>query len=175
LKFYFSEFIGAGTDQDPFIPAAWDSAPLSYHDGREYPEIEDGWCVCWGNPNAVQHANLLADARVTYLPFEDSGGLDVDLDSPISDVTAANRATIVAELESRHIPSNGFTATDTVRHVVKTLDRRIRVREILLYVDFGRQLLSGTVGDIPALQRKALKRRLTNAGYDLSGITNNAR
>ena len=172
MRFYFSEFTGAGTDADPFYPAAWDSVQLQYLDGREYPEIEDGWCICWGTPSGLEHTALLADGLVVYLPLEDGVGDVVPLDNVITEVTTANRAIVTGYLEDRHIPTDGITGATTVREALKLIFKRIRIRERLLYVDFVTMLFTATVGDIPALKRKALKRRLTNEGIDVSGLTN---
>ena len=127
MRFYFSEFTGAGTEEDPFIPAAWDNAPLQFHDGREYPEIEDGWCICWGDPSAAEHTALLADGRVTYLPLEDGTGDVVPMDNVITEVTAANRAIVTGYLEDRHVPTDGITSLTTVREALKLIFKRIRI------------------------------------------------
>jgi hypothetical protein len=174
MKFYFSTFSGLGIDQAPFYPSAWDHVQISYLDGREYPEIEDGWCICRGDPTEAEHAALLADASTTYLPFENLSGDTIDLDQPLSEISSANRATILAEFEARHVPTDGITGSTTIREGLKRIYCRIRLRELLIYLDFGKQDFSATIGDIPPLQRKALKRRLENGGFDISGITNTA-
>lgn len=170
MRFYFSTFAGAGTEDDPFRPVARSVAALDALDGREYPEIEDGWCLCWGEPSQSEHDALLVTAGVTYLPFEQANGTALGLDDPLSLATASNLEWVKDEMEARHVPTDGITTALTLRAAMRMVFRRIRLREVLFYIDFGRNAFTQTIADIPLIPRKALTRRLQNYGFDLSGI-----
>jgi len=171
MRFYFTGIRGQGLESDPFYCPLNDTqaSKKDFLDGREFPEIEDGWFFVWTDNTDLEHAAALLEADITYLPTEGGSGL-VDLDSSVSQITAANKAAILAEIESKGIPTDGITGATTIREAMRTIIKRIRLMEQLRYVDLGD--LTGTVGDMQTLKKKAMRRRLINMGFDLTNITN---
>lgn len=175
MRFYFTaiRINGTGVAADTFYCPLHDhqASPYQFLDGREYQEIEDGWLFVWTNNTAQEHADLIAQTDVTYLPIEDINGLSLALDDLVSDISAANRAIIIAEFRSRGIPTSGITGTMTIRESMRIVVARVRLIENLIRVDFS-GVLEDTVSSIPAKRKKALRKRLTNLGYDVAPITN---
>ena len=171
MRFYFTNLRYRAEDDAYY-------SPLSDHqlsvfdslDGREFMEIEDGWLFVWTDNTDAEHQQLLLQPDVIYLPTEDAGGTLLGIDTVVSSVSAANRAFILAEFQAHGIPTLGITGAMTIRQVMRIVIARLRIMERLRYVDFS-ETLTETVSAIPAKRRKALNKRLTNLGFDLSGIT----
>jgi hypothetical protein len=117
----------------------------------------------------AQHTTLLADAAVTYLPFEDAVGALVGFGGTLAEVSAANRTLIQTELEARHIPLDGLTGSHTVRDVAIRIIRRFLCRSFLGPDDWT-EALDTLVSAIPAVKRQAIATKLQSAGYDTSTI-----
>jgi len=74
MRFYVCDLIGAGTEDDPFRPAAalyvrtWTAV-----DGRADPTVGDGAMLVACDPTPEQHAAMIADPRIDHLA--DGGAL----------------------------------------------------------------------------------------------------
>jgi len=170
MRFYFSS-IRIDTDNSFYNPVqTLISSKVNFLDGREYQEIEDGWLFSWTNNTDIEHTLLLAQADITYLKLEDVNNIVIPLTGLISDVLAINRTNVLTELSARGIPTTGIALATTIRDAMHRIIHRIRLLEQLGPTDFG-ELLNNTVSQIPNKRKKAMNRRLTNMGYDLSGIT----
>jgi len=173
-RWYLCEIIGDGSDEDSFRPASADVAPGANWgavDGRADATIGGGWMVVRVDVDAAQHAALGADARIQYIPLEENGtGRVLDLDDRITLIRGSVRSQIAAELEARHIPTDDFDATTTVRQLLRRVMRRALLRQLLGGDDYI-GLLDSTVGDIAAAKRQRVATRLESLGYDLTGIT----
>lgn len=170
--FWFSDFDGDGTENNAFIPFVRVLAQKSggWVDGREYPEIEDGWAFGWGEFSDADIATLQASAFVTVIPTRDSGDNWLGVDDTVSQIKPAYRTAILNGMEAYNIPVDGLGLSSTVGEALRRVFYAVRIKELLRYLDFTEKVLSLTVGDIPALKRKALRRRITNYGFDLSNI-----
>jgi hypothetical protein len=173
MRFYFTAIRGLGDENDPFRCPLYDTQNSSFDflDGREFPEIEDGWLFAWTDNSDIEHAAALLEPDITYLPIEDNTGTLIDFDSPVGQIPAANRTAILAELESKGIPTDGITGTTTIREAMRLVIKRIRLMEQLRYIDFDESLTT-VISDIPAKKRKALKRRLENLGFNVAPLVN---
>lgn len=174
MRFYITNIIGLGTStEDPFYCPLTDTQGSVYDaiDGREYAEIEDGFLFAWTDNTDIEHAAALAHADITYLNTEDAGGNPILLDSPVSGITAVNRNAILATLESIGIPVDSVTGATTLRDVMGLVIKIIKYRGFLEKADLGTDLTL-TLADIPPLKKKAIKRRLTNQGINVTGLTN---
>jgi len=178
MRFYFSEYLGTGTQQDTFRTPFIDmqgtvpkkiTTPYKSIDIRPYQMIEDGYAAVWGNFTDAEHAAAIEYPEVHYLPFEAAGGSVVALNQAISSVSAANRTTLLNIMAQVGVPTAGITATWTVAQVMRQVQRRIMARLIMNWVDFDD--LTVLVSTIPTLKLKAAKRALTNYGLDVSNIT----
>jgi hypothetical protein len=140
-------------------------------DGRQFPEIEDGWLFAWVDSANIDHTTAVSQSDITYLPFEKADGTRVAINGAISQVSSANRTAILALLETNGIPTDDITGTNTVADVVKRIAASTTLMQLLQYVDFRDIGFNATIADIPSTKRKAVLRRLTNRGFDVSGIT----
>ena len=172
MRFYFTQLRGTGTEIDPFYCPLMDIQTSKFNilDLREYPEIKDGELFVWTNNTDAEHAEALLQVDIEYLATEDSVGTPVELTAPVSVISAANRAVILQQMEDRGIPTDGIAGTTQLGDAMRLIFRRVRLIELLRYIDLPTNLTL-TIADIPALKRKALQRRLTNTGFDLSNIT----
>jgi hypothetical protein len=172
-RWYLAEIVGIGSEADPFRPASADpvSANWSAVDGRADSTDGIGWLLVRADVSTVQHATLTADPRIQYLPLEENGtGRVLAFDEPISMIRAAVRVAIAAALEAKHVPTDDFDASTTVRDLLRRVIRRCLLRQLLGADDYS-ELLDQTVADIPAAKRNRIAAKLTELGFDLSGFS----
>lgn len=117
----------------------------------------------------AQHALLVADARITYLPTETAGGLLVGLAEPLSAISAANRTLVRQALEARHIPDDGLSASDPLRALYLRIARRLLVRDILRTDDLS-EGLDTLVSAIPVARRQAIRAKLVAQELDFDTV-----
>lgn len=169
-RFYFCSILGAGTDTNPYRCFFQDKKiTMNILDMRAYPQVDDGFMVAWGNISDADHALAVADASVTYLPFENASGVVQPLTNALSSVSAANRTKIQAAFTAHGIPVTGITLTWTIAQVLQLARRRMMLGLLLSALDFDEpdQPLSA----MPRIRLKAIRRALENHGFDTSGIT----
>ena len=171
LRFYICSFLGSGTEVDPYrTPFVNAKIKMNAIDLRPFPEIQDGYAAVWGQISDADHTAIIANTAVIYLPFEDSGGTLLPLSSTISQVSGANISTIQAAFSMAGIPTSGITGAMTIGAALKIMQRRCYLSLVLRYVDFSSWSLSDTINSLPTQLLKAVKRRLTNSGFDISGL-----
>lgn len=116
------------------------------------------------------HADLIADSRITHVPFDDDAGAPLPMTATLAEVGAAKLANIKAFWESHHVPTDGLSLSDRIIDAIRLAVRRWRVRQHLREADMT-EALDRLVGDIPVSKRQAMQARLTGRGYDLAGIS----
>jgi hypothetical protein len=170
-RFYFCAFLGDGTEQNPYRTKFQDMGVhgLKYLDMRAYPQIEDGYIVVWGDISDADHTTAIIDSSVTYLPFEDASGIVLSLSSTLSSIPAAKRSIITTAFTARGIPTAGITLSWTIAQALQLMRRRMMLRLLLSNLDFDDHMI--LISAMPPLRIKAVKRALTNHGFDVSGIT----
>ena len=170
-RFYFCGFLGDGSEASPYRTKFQDMGVhgLKYLDMRAYPQIEDGYMVVWGEISDADHAAAILDASVTYLPFENSAGTVLSLSSALSNVPSAKRTIITNAFSARGVPTTGITLSWTIAQALQLMRRRMRLGLLLSNLDFDDH--TALISAMPPLRIKAVKRALTNHGFDVSGIT----
>lgn len=170
-RFYFCAFLGDGTELNPYRTKfqAMGVQGLKYLDMRPYPQIEDGYMVVWGEISDADHAAAILDASVTYLPFENAGGTVLALNSALSNIPAAKRDIITAAFTARGISTAGITLSWTISQVLRQMRRRMMLGLLLSNLDFEDN--TTLISAMHPLRIKAIRRALTNHGFDVSGIT----
>jgi len=178
LRFYFSQIVGSGATEDGFRAAAADvlvasGEPVNYgvDDLRVDETNAAGWMIVWADVSATQHALLVADARVSYMPFEDALGNPLGPNDLVGLIPEATRDVIRARLESRHVPMDGIVLTDPIRRVVARIIRRVRIRRALRADDIS-EGLDLQIRDIPSAKRSRISSALLAAGYDSTAYSN---
>lgn len=174
IRYYLSGVVGDG--QSPatgFRPRAHELLPgveVHWIDGRPDVTVATGSMFAWADVTVPEHQSLVADAAITYLPFEDFGGNVLELTHAVSQIAAANRTAIESLLDGLHIPTDDFVGTDLIRKVVRRIALRFLVRQLLgSILDFAESL--GTlVASVPAQRRAAINTRLAEVGFDMSLI-----
>ena len=174
---YFSQVVAptpGNPVSDSYRPAIMVIVPgLAWKgvDGRTSPTAsgvgQEMFCVADVTP--AQHATLIADARITYLPIEGSGGVVLPFTDPVSNITAANRTTIRTLLANRHIPDDGIQLNDLIRATLRRIALRFVLREILRADDLT-EGLDTLVSAIAAVRRQAIRAKLVARGIDFDTV-----
>lgn len=127
-----------------------------------------GWCVTRVEaPDAdAVWTQLDADGLLTRIPV----GL---LDTPVSDMTQAQRDAIAQEMAARNIPYDWVTAGTTLRDVIGYVIRLLRLTR-LLRADYPNVSLDLTWGSIPAAVRTRVLNWATANGISTAGLNNNS-
>lgn len=166
-RFYLSEVVGTGAEEDPYRPAV-----LDHGSAREFIEVGERMLV-WideSNPKHARHDDLIADPRVMYVPFEDNKGNPLPAPATLSQISPTNRATIRDWLEARNVPIGDLTGADTIATLLRRVIKRYRLR-CVLWADDVTEALDLTLADIPVAKRQRINDRLTELGYDTSFAT----
>jgi hypothetical protein len=174
VRYYLSAVIGDGlSPATAFRPALTDSAPgvsWGVTDGRaDAATTAPGVMLVIADVSAAQHTALVADARITYLPFEDALGNLLTLADAIGSVSAANRTLCQNALEAQNVPMQGLTLSNTLADLVRRCVRRFLLRQLLTSDDFT-QGLDTLVSAMPATQRQHIAAKLQAYGFDTSVI-----
>lgn len=171
LRFYFSQVTGTGTDANPYKPAIPDGITWGADDLRANGTLSSGWMIVWADTDATQHAALVADARIAYLPIEDTAGNPLSPDDPISAIDATKRAQIVTRLEARHVSFAGLSLSDPIRRAIARIIRRIRQMRAM-GADNWTESLDVTVGSIQSARRTRVRNALIARGFDMTPVLN---
>lgn len=173
IRYYISDVIGAGVPGNGYRPKLSQLVPgvhYSFVDGRTDLASTNGKMFVWADVTVPEHATIVADSGITYIPLEDSGGNVLELTNTVSQISAANRTTIETILEGLHIPTDDFVGGDLCRKVVKRIALRFLVRQLLrAALDFT-EGLDSLVSSIPAGRRSNINTRLVEVGFDTSLI-----
>ena len=179
MRFYLSQFIDrgpnwGGMDTSAHYVAVIDdlqSSSWAFIEGRlDYTSIIQ-WCLVWTDNSDAEHAALLADSRIKYIPWEDNAGDPLPVNAPLSQVDTVKLNNIKSFVEDHHIPTDGLTLNNTVKEAMRLIQRRFQLRQMLRADDFS-ETLDLTVGDIPSAKRGRIVDKLTARGFDFSGINN---
>lgn len=161
-RFYLSDVIGTGTEEDPYRPSA-----MEYGNAREFIQLGNRM-LCWAED--TEHASLIADPLTTYIPFEDAQGNPLPVTATLAEISTANRTTIRNWLEARNVPIADLTGQDTIRKLIRRVVQRYRVWCILRDDDVI-EGLDLQVKDIPTAKRSRINTWLQARGYDTSFAT----
>jgi len=163
VRYYLADRIGTGTLADPRRPRI--------ASGVNYGGANIGAGKVWveADVSPAQHTAMLAVAGVIYLPFEDAGGAIVPLDSPLSNVSSANRTLIRDRCAAAHIPDDGITLASPCRAVVRRILLRLILRQVLGPDDLT-EGLDTLVSAIPLAKRQAIRAKLVAHGIDFDGV-----
>jgi hypothetical protein len=169
IRFYLSDFVDRGPPLG-FCPAvSLVARNWAIVDGRVNPVLAAGRCMVEADVTPAQHTSIIADARNTYLPFEDATGRVLLPGEPLSAISAANRTLIRSRMEAQHVPDDGIQGTDTVRSLVRRIARRFLLRQ-LLGADDLTEGLDTLISAIPALRRQAIRTNLLAGGVDFDTV-----
>ena len=176
LRAYFSQVVApqAGTMiQNSYRPALMVVVPgLSWRgvDGRSSPTGSgtNQEMFCLADVTPAQHSLLVADPRIAYLPIENAGVL-VPFSDPISGISPANRTTIRALLEARHIPDDGLQLSDPINRTLRRIALRFVLRDILRADDLT-EGLDTLISALPAVRRQAIRAKLVARGIEFDGV-----
>lgn len=173
-RYYVCIVSGTGTFTDSFRPRLADLIPgtaWAAADGRADPTGAAQYLLAWADVTPAQHAILIADAGITYIPFEDGSGNVLGLVNTVGDLAAANRTAINTALENRNIPTDDFTLATTLQAVLARVLKRFNLRALLAANDYTTGL-DTTISSLSPAQRQAINNRLTGLGFDTSVIKN---
>ena len=165
MRFYISQTIGDGTEDNEFRPATTNYANnFRAVDMRINATIAGKMFVeCY--PTAQEHIDMQADPLITYIPIEGEGGVELTLDSTLNLIPAGKRNALITALENRQVPLDDLTGQSTVRDLLKRIVLRLHIRGILKGIDIE----DGLDLDIGITRREAIKARLAELG--ITGVT----
>jgi len=165
MRFYISQTVGDGTEDNPFRPATTiHTSAFKAVDMRKDATISGRMFVeCY--PTEQEHIDMQADPLITYIPIEGAGGIELDLDSTLNQIPAAKRNALITALENRQVPLDDLTGQSTVRDLLKRIVLRLHIRSILKSIDIE----DGLDLNIGVPKRNAIKARLAELG--ITGLT----
>jgi len=173
-RYYLCGVSGDGLIDTPFEPsvlgALTPEANWQRVDCRADVTSPAGEMLVWADLDDTQHEIIDALSGVIYVPFENSSGDVLTINHSIGDISAANRSAIQTALENRHVPMQGLQLSDSIAVVLRRFISRCRIRQYLVANDYT-ELLDNAVSSINSTKRQNIATRLTNLGFDLSGIT----
>lgn len=172
IRYYISGFRDTGDTRigkirwvpliDNVVKRGW-----SVVDGRPDKASVSGHCFVQADVTDEQHAALLAEPGIVYLPLEDVSGTPLSASDPIGQV--ANRAALRSRLEARGVDLDDLTLADPIGLLLRRIVQRLTLRARLRADDFG-DALDVTVGSLPAARRQAITAQIQAEGYDTSVI-----
>lgn len=174
MRIYFAQVIGTGTAEDRFRTSIRDhiTRPNSWNDidcRADASQAAGFMMSIVYDPTAQEHAAIIADSRIKYLPLENAGGDPLTLSDTVGDIDSTKLAAIKAELEQRHIPFGDITGADTIRSALKRIIKRFLLRQILKAYDFDENC-DLLISSIPAVKRQAIAASLQDRGFAIEGI-----
>lgn len=174
-SYLIQAIIGRPHPDDPegFMPALAQLFPRGrcrFIDGRPDQTVAAGtFYVEIDDPSPALHAQLVADARVKYLAFEDADGNPLPDDTVIEAVPVAKRAELRAALEAANAPVHDFVGDRmNVRRFKQRLAKHFLFTQVLGRTRRLDLALDMTLGDVPLALRTAVRARLEAFGFDLS-------
>lgn len=171
LRHYLAQIVGDGQSlPTAFRPVFVDllpGVPFTAVDGRADGTLTSGWMLVGADVTSAQHATLVQDARVRYLPMDDDLDLPIRLDDLLEKVPLTKRQSLRDVLEGEHTPTHDLGTSSPGRALLQRLIRRCVMRQGLGALDIT-EGLDTLWGDIPAQRRKEIADRLEVLGYDTS-------
>ena len=178
MRFYLSQFVDLGPNAEMGFSAEYTSVLATlqasrwkFIEGRRDYTSTTQWCLVWTDNTDAEHAILIADSRIKYIPWENDAGDVLPITAQLSEVNSTKLTNIKSFVEDHHVPTDGLTLTNTIAEAMTLIRHRFLLRQMLRGDDFSENL-GLTVGDIPAGKRGRIIDKLTARGFDLSGITN---
>lgn len=170
---YICDVIGDGASTaTAYRPALADVVPgLQWDacDGRASVAVA-GRMLVIADVTPAEHALLVADPRITFLPFAGTGGVALDLaTATLGDVSAANRTTLRTRLAAWHVSTDDLGLDTPIVVALRRIRRRLLLRQLLGPDDYT-EGLDTLVSDLSVNRRQAIAARLTAAGFDVSTI-----
>jgi len=135
VRFYIAQTIWAdiGGDGDfAFRPAVANylTGKRTNFDMRINDEVHGKMFVeCYPTPQ--QHIDMQSDPLITYIPIEGVGGIELTLESILTEIPAAKRNALKTALENRQVPLDDLTGSSTIRDLLKRIVLRLHIRGIL--------------------------------------------
>ena len=166
MRLYLSKLTGAGTRNDPFMPATSNHVGrYRALDARKNPMIKTGGMFIFCKPTASEHSAMLADPLITYIPIEGANGVELNRNSLLSEI--ANRAALISGLESLGVPLDGLNDSDPVKRLLRRIVKKFLIRGLLGSDDFASTL------DAPETITKLarIKTRLESLGFSVPANT----
>lgn len=163
---------GTGVKTATYRSALFDLIRPLWSDGTDGRVAQNGagaWLLIV-DVTPAQHTTLIADPRVTYLPFERADSSLVHRTDLWTEVSAANRTAIGNALEANHIPTQAVPANATCGQVVRWIRRRFMLRNVILKLDDWTEGLDTLVSAIPLAKRQRMASALEARGIDTSVI-----
>lgn len=170
-RFYICDVDGTGAFATPFKPrlASLISGNWAAFDARPDAAAAAGKILAYADVTPAQHTTIVADAGVTYVPFEDAGGNPKTLKDYVGDVSAANRTLISNRLEAQGVPTDDFSLANTIGAVVRRAIKRFALRQLLKSDDWT-ESLDSLVSAMDPQKRTRIANTLTAKGFDTSVI-----
>ena len=175
IRFYLCSIDGDGlTKETAFKPKGLSAITgvinWSAIDGRQLSTNNIGKMLLRADVTPAQHAQIITDLGVTYLPVEDLVGNPIDPSLTLGNIPTVNRNAIKTLLETENIPTQGFKLTDNIDDAMqKVAGRRFTMRQILGADDWV-ELLDSLVSSIAPARRQTIATKLQARGYDTSVI-----
>lgn len=172
IRAYLSDFVAGAAVAGgvPFVSVFATLVPSStirhFADGRVNPAAIGGKCFIVADVSPAQHAAASADARVTYLPFQDAGGNPLGPRATLNQISAPNRATLRTIAEAQHIPIDDLGANHTVLDAWRRFAWRFAMRGLLGALLDWTEGLDSAVSAIAAARRQELAARLRAFGFE---------
>jgi len=168
MRFYISQTIYTDIDGDgdfAFRPAVANYVGNRRNVDMRIDKTAHGKMFVECSPTAQQHIDMQADPLITYVPIEGAGGVELTLDSTLSEIPTAKRNTLRIALENRQVPLDDLTNQSTVRDLLKRIILRLHIRSILKGIDIE----DGLDLDIGATKRDIIKAKFESLG--ITGVT----
>jgi len=149
MRFYISQTIGNGTEDNPFRPAVSDYLQdWRCVDMRSDAKVS-GLLFVECSPSQVEHNLIIADSLNAYVDTGDLGLDDSLIDNP-------NLSSLLAQLETYQVPTDDFTVDNTLRELLQRVTKRFLIRQLLTGSDMPNDLEAFlTVAERAAAQARA--------------------
>lgn len=172
MRFYITDFDGDGlTPETSWIPFFPQSTVFKFYDLRLVGNVQ-GQCLVWTENTDIDHAALLLEPRVTYIPAENDDGTQKQWTDDLQSMNTGKFNQLTGVMKSMNIPADDLAKTDTVDFVFMRLIHTRMVQRYIRYVDIFEppiQLQSNWT-DIDTTIRAVAEQRLLENGFDITGI-----
>ena len=133
MRFYISQTIGDGSEDNEFRPAISNYLNDWRCIDMRHDATVSGLLFTECNPTDIEHNEIIADPLNTYI---DTGALSLD-DSLLGN---ANLTALLTQLEAYQIPTDDFTGANTLRELLQRITKRFLIRQLLASSDMPNDL-----------------------------------
>lgn len=172
MRFYITDFDGDGGENTPWTPYFPQASIYKFYDLRLIANVQ-GECLIWTQNTDIEHAALVADGRISYIPAENDDGSQKDWADDLQSMNTGKFNQLTGSMEALNIPADDLAKTDTVEHVFMRLIHTHMVQRYIRYVnifDPPIQLHSNWT-DISQAIRDVAEQRLLENGFDITGLS----